>query len=40
MNVTVGPYKALAVDVSDNIDISVENIYPGYAQASEQILQM
>lgn len=33
MNVTVGPYKALAVDVSDNIDISVENIYPGYAQA-------
>lgn len=33
MDVTVGPYKALSVDVSDNIDISINNIYPGYAQA-------
>lgn len=34
LNVNIGDYKtALSVDVSDNIDIAVNNMYPGYAQA-------
>lgn len=33
LNVGIGDYKCMQVDFSDGIEVSLDNIYPGYAQA-------